>query len=167
MDEHGPKSPVSGMPIRDWLKDRRRIGMQPGLEATMTMLARLDMPHMHFPCVHIAGSNGKGTTASHLANALTLGGNMVGLFTSPHLCHVEERIRVDGKLIDPKQLDKALHAIRTLSTKAPAIEISYFETLFLAAMIIFRSVGVDRAVIETGLGGRLDATRACIADLTI
>ena len=167
MDEQGPKSPAAEMAIREWLEDRRRIGMQPGLEATMTMLARLDMPHMHFPCVHIAGSNGKGTTAAHLANALTLGGNMVGLFTSPHLCHVEERIRIDGKLIDPKQLDKALHAIRTLATKAPAIEISYFETLFLAAMIVFRSVGVDRAVIETGLGGRLDATRTCIADLTI
>ena len=54
-----------------------------------------------------------------------------------------------------KQLDQALHAIRTLSSKAPVIELSYFETLFLASMIIFRATGVDRAVIETGLGGRL------------
>ena len=167
MDEHAPNSAAAEMPIREWLEGRRRIGMKPGLESTMTMLARLDMPHMHFPCVHIAGSNGKGTTAAHLANSLTLAGNMVGLFTSPHLCHVEERIRIDGKLIDSKQLDRALHAIRTLAAKAPTIELSYFETLFLASMIVFRAVGVDRAVIETGLGGRLDATRACIADLTI
>ena len=167
MDEEALNSDVAEMPIREWLEDRRRIGMKPGLEATMTMLARLDMPHMHFPCVHIAGSNGKGTTAAHLANALTLSGNMVGLFTSPHLCHVEERIRIDGKLIESKQLDRALHAIRTLSSKNPVIEVSYFETLFLASMIVFRAMGVDRAVIETGLGGRLDATRACIADLTI
>ena len=167
MDEQAPNSETVEIPIREWLEDRRHIGMKLGLEATMTMLSRLDMPHMHFPCVHIAGSNGKGTTAAHLANSLTLSGNMVGLFSSPHLCHVEERIRIDGKLIDPKQLDRALHAIRTLAAEAPAIELSYFETLFLASMIIFRATGVDRAVIETGLGGRLDATRTCIADLTI
>ena len=153
--------------IREWLDDRRRIGMRPGLEVTYAMLSRLGMPQMSFPCIHVAGSNGKGTTSVYLANTLTYSGIKTGLFTSPHLCRVEERIRIDGRPVNPEQLDKALHAVRVISRKESILEPSYFETLFLAAMICFRAENVRRAVIETGLGGRLDATRCCYADCTI
>ena len=152
---------------REWLDDRRKIGMSQGLEVTYAMLTRLGMPQMAFPCVHVAGTNGKGTTCVYLANTLSLSGKKTGLFTSPHLCRVEERIRIDGRPINSEQLDKAIHAIRVMSQEEPVLEPTYFETLFLAAMICFKAANVQRAVIETGLGGRLDATRCCYADLTI
>ena len=152
---------------REWLEERKKIGMRPGLEVTYSMLARLGMPQMSFPCVHVAGTNGKGTTCVYVANTLTLAGKKTGLFTSPHLCRVEERIRIDGRPISSKQLDKAIHAVRTMSQQEPVLQPTYFETLFLAAMICFRAENVQRAVIEAGLGGRLDATRCCYADFTI
>ena len=143
---------------REWLEDRRKIGMSRGLEVTYAMLTRLGMPQMAFPCVHVAGTNGKGTTCVYLANTLSLSGKKTGLFTSPHLCRVEERIRIDGRPINSEQLDKAIHAIRVMSLQEPVLHPTYFETLFLAAMICFKAASVQRAVIETGLGGRLDAT---------
>jgi len=157
----------NGLTPREWLEERRKIGMRPGLEVTYAMLARLGMPQMSFPCIHVAGTNGKGTTSVYLANTLTFSGTKTGLFTSPHLCRVEERIRVDGRPVSSKQLDKALHAVRVMSLEEPVLEPTYFETLFLCAMLCFRSLNVKRAVIETGLGGRLDATRCCYADCTI
>ena len=152
---------------REWLEERKKIGMRPGLEVTYSLLSRLGMPQMSFPCVHVAGTNGKGTTSVYLANTLSLSGKKTGLFTSPHLCRVEERIRIDGRPINSEQLDKAIHAVRAMSEKEPILEPTYFETLFLAAMICFRAENVQRAVIEAGLGGRLDATRCCYADFTI
>ena len=152
---------------REWLEDRRKIGMSQGLEVTYAMLTRLGMPQMAFPCVHVAGTNGKGTTCVYLANTLSLSGKKTGLFTSPHLCRVEERIRIDGRPIASEQLDKAIHAIRVMAQQNPVLQPTYFETLFLSAMICFKAANVQRAVIETGLGGRLDATRCCYADLTV
>jgi len=152
---------------REWLEDRRKIGMSQGLEVTYAMLTRLGMPQMAFPCVHVAGTNGKGTTCVYLANTLSLSGKKTGLFTSPHLCRVEERIRIDGRPINSEQLDKAIHAIKVMSLQEPVLHPTYFETLFLAAMICFKAANVQRAVIETGLGGRLDATRCCYADFTV
>jgi len=152
---------------REWLETRKSIGMRPGLEITYAMLTRLGMPQMSFPSIHVAGSNGKGTTSVFLANTLTFSGTKTGLFTSPHLCRVEERIRIDGCPVEPRQLDKAIHAVRVMSREDPVLEPTYFETLFLSAMICFRALNVKRAVIEAGLGGRLDATRCCYADCTI
>ncbi len=152
---------------REWLEERKKIGMRTGLEVTYSMLSRLGMPQMAFPCIHVAGTNGKGTTSVYVANTLTLSGTKTGLFTSPHLCRVEERIRVDGSPVSPEQLDKALNAVRIMAREKPILEPTYFETLFLCAMLCFRSLNVKRAVIEAGLGGRLDATRCCYADCTI
>ena len=90
----------------------------------------------------------------HSASGLT-----TGLFTSPHLVTVEERIRIDGRPIAPKNFDRALSKVREASELDPVCSPTYFETTFLAAMVAFREAGVQRGIIETGMGGRLDATR--------
>ncbi len=143
------------------------MGMKPGLETTYSMLARLGMPQMRFPSTHIAGSNGKGSTAALLANAHTLSGIRTGLFTSPHLCFVEERIRIDGEPLSKRRFDSALSEVREALQDGPTIEVTFFEATFLVAMVSFAEAGVQRAIIETGLGGRLDATRCCAADACV
>jgi len=153
--------------IRDWLEELRSVGMRPGLEVTASLLARLGMPQMKFPCIHVAGSNGKGSLCVILANSFTLSGVSCGLFTSPHLCFVEERIRIDGVPISSEKFDQFLAEIRKVAEQEPSIMPTYYETTFLVAMLAFAEAGVDRAVIETGLGGRLDATRLCQADCCI
>jgi dihydrofolate synthase/folylpolyglutamate synthase len=122
---------------------------------------------MQFPSIHVAGSNGKGSTSALLANAYTLAGQTTGLFTSPHLCFVEERIRLDGRPISRKKFDHALGIVRDALVEGPTLEVTFFEATFLVAMVIFAEECVDRAVIETGLGGRLDATRCCAADACV
>ena len=153
--------------IRDWLEGLRGLGMRPGLEITSALLSRLDMPQMKFPCVHVAGSNGKGSLCVILANSLTLSGISCGLFTSPHLCFVEERVRIDGVPISSEKFDQLLIEIRKVAEQEPNIMPTYYEATFLVAMLAFADAGVDRAVIETGLGGRLDATRICQADCCV
>lgn len=153
--------------IREWFASLKKIGMRRSLEEVSILLARLEMPQMKFPSIHVAGSNGKGTTCVILANALTLSGRSCGLFSSPHLCFVEERVRIDGLPISSEQFDRALAEIRQVTKIKPVTEPSYYEATFLVAMLAFASAGVDRAVIETGLGGRLDATRLCSADCCV
>ena len=136
--------------------------MRYALAPVQSGLAALGDPQQAFPAVHIAGSNGKGTTAALLANAFTLSDVRCGLFTSPHLCNVEERIRIDGQAITPTTFDAALGQIRSIDQG-----LTFYEVTFLAAMLIFAEMGVERAVIETGLGGRLDATRCVEADACI
>ncbi len=153
--------------VRAWLDELRAIGMRPGLEVTSALLARLGMPQMQFPCIHVAGSNGKGSCCVILANAFTLSGRSCGLFTSPHLCFVEERIRIDGIPISAESFDESLSKVRDAAEMEPVTLPSYYEATFLTAMVVFADAGVDRAVIETGLGGRLDATRLCEADCCV
>ncbi len=153
--------------VRGWLEELRGIGMRPGLEVTAVLLARLEMPHLRFPSIHVAGSNGKGSCCVILANALSLSGRSCGMFSSPHLCFVEERIRIDGVPISPASFDAALGRVREVALMEPVTLPSYYEATFLVAMLAFSEAGIDRAVIETGLGGRLDATRLCHADCCV
>ena len=141
------------------------MGMKLGLENCQTLLSRLDDPHLDFPSIHVAGSNGKGSLCVQLSAAATASGLTTGLFTSPHLVTVEERIRIDGRPITPDEFDRALDRVREASEQEPECSPTYFETTFLASMLIFSEVGVERGIIETGMGGRLDATRLVDADL--
>jgi dihydrofolate synthase/folylpolyglutamate synthase len=149
------------------LEELRGVGMRPGLEVTAVLLARLGMPQMRFPSIHVAGSNGKGSCCVILANALSLSGRSCGLFTSPHLCFVEERIRIDGVPISAGKFDAALAEIREAALVEPVTLPSYYEATFLVAMLAFAEAGIDRAVVETGLGGRLDSTRLVHADVCV
>ncbi len=141
--------------------------MRQNLETTAILLSRLGMPHLKFPSIHVAGSNGKGTVCSILSNCLSLAGMSCGLFTSPHLCFVEERVRIDGVPISTKIFDQCLERIREGALVEPVTMPTYYEATFLVAMLAFEDAGIDRAVIETGLGGRLDSTRLVHADCCV
>ncbi|MEC7706421.1 MAG: hypothetical protein VX723_00505 [Candidatus Thermoplasmatota archaeon] len=141
------------------------MGMKLGLENCQTLLSRLGDPHLKFPSIHVAGSNGKGSLCVQLSAAASASGLITGLFTSPHLVTVEERIRINGRPITPDEFDRHLAKVRQVSEQQPECSPTYFETTFLAAMLAFAEAGVGRGIIETGMGGRLDATRLVDADL--
>tara|TARA_B100000959_G_scaffold228877_1_gene244374 strand:- start:464 stop:1699 length:1236 start_codon:yes stop_codon:yes gene_type:complete len=151
--------------IRGWLAGRIGAGVRLGLDTCSDMLDRLGNPHADFPSVHVAGTNGKGSLCAHLSALGSRNGELIGLFTSPHLVRVEERARVDGRPISEEAFDRFLEEVREACSIEPAIQPTYFETTFLASMLAFSRSGVDRAVIETGLGGRLDSTRLVDADI--
>ena len=110
--------------------------------------------------IHVAGSNGKGTACATIALALQLGGHKVGLFTSPHVSRIEERVRINGCPISSESFDKSLAKIRDVDE-----ELTFFEITYLAALVACE--GVDWMILETGLGGRLDATRSADADFCL
>ena len=141
------------------------MGMKLGLDNCQILLSRLGNPHLDFPSIHVAGSNGKGSLCVQLSSAATASGFTTGLFTSPHLVTVEERIRIDGRPISSDDFDRALSRVREASEMEPECSPTYFESTFLSAMLVFSEAGVQRGIIETGMGGRLDATRLVDADL--
>lgn len=138
--------------------------IRPGLDRIRTALALSGNPEREFLVVHIAGTNGKGSTACFVEAILSrLLDGPVGLYTSPHLVSPEERIRVGGAKIPPADLSRLLRRAAVLSGRVRAAvgdDLSYFEALTLAACLWFRESRVRVAVAETGLGGRWDATSA-------
>ena len=136
-----------------------------GLSTCAEMLERLGNPQSDFPSIHVAGTNGKGSLCAHLSALGSMNGELIGLFTSPHLVTIEERARIDGRPVSPEEFDACLEEVREAGRIEPEILPTYFETTFLASMLAFSRNNVDRAVIETGLGGRLDSTRLVEADI--
>ena len=130
------------------------------LAHTRECLALLDNPDRSFKIVHIAGTNGKGSTASYLESILRSAGIRTGLFTSPHLVDMRERFRVDGEIVSNEAFLAAFEAARKAVSSMPDHP-SYFEFIYLIGCLIFKNAGVTTAVMETGLGGRLDATNTC------
>src|SRR5690348_15745711 len=127
------------------------------------LLAALDSPERHFPSVLIAGTNGKGSTAATLASILTASGLRTGLYTSPHLARPNERIRIDGVEISDADFAEDFFRVRAAGQKLVeerklAQSPSFFETLTAMAFLHFAEPAVEIAVLEVGLGGRLDAT---------
>ena len=118
------------------------------------LLAKLKRPHKAYDTILVGGTNGKGSVASTTAAILIQAGYRVGLYTSPHLVDVRERIQVNGEMISPDALNRCIAEIR--ATAEPAG--TYFECLTVAAFLHFREKRVDLAVLEVGMGGRLDAT---------
>lgn len=131
-----------------------------GLERVEAALAALGHPERQVPALHLAGTNGKGSASAFCDAALRAQGHKVGLYTSPHLIRINERIRVDGEEISDDALGEAVLAVLAAHPPA-AIELTYFELGTVAAFWHFAKVGADVAVVETGLGGRLDATATC------
>ncbi len=126
-----------------------------GLRPVSRLLGRLGNPHKKYPAIHIGGTNGKGSIAAITASILVHAGLRVGLYTSPHLIDLRERIRVNGAMISPEDLQSCLEDVRA---HLEGEEVTYFEFLTAAAFLYFRREQVDVAVLEVGLGGRLDAT---------
>lgn len=148
----------------EFLYGLQRFGIKLGLDNTRTLLERAGMPQQHFLCVHIAGTNGKGSTSAFLAAILQEAGLRVGLYTSPHLQSFCERIRIDGISISEPEIAALTDEVRRLSMGVPA---TFFEFTTVMALSAFAKKGVEIAILETGMGGRLDATNAVTANLSI
>jgi len=137
------------------LRGGEHAGMRPGLERIETLLEALGNPERRYTLVQVAGTNGKGSVAAMLAAILKADGRRVGLYTSPHLVSFRERIRVDGEAITEDDVADGFDAIATLVARLDA---TMFEASTALALDHFAREAVDVAVLEVGLGGRLDAT---------
>ncbi len=138
-----------------YLFSLHRFGIKPGLERIQFLLSFLDNPETLYPCIHIAGTNGKGSVCSILASILQSAGYKTGLYTSPHIRLFNERIRINGECIPDVDI------ARLASKLMPEIEkehTTFFEVTTAMAFAWFAEQNVDIAIIETGMGGRLDAT---------
>ncbi len=143
------------------LQARVPRGMMLGLDRVEHALAALGNPHVGLRAVHIAGSNGKGSTSAMIEAIARAAGLRTGLYTSPHLCRFAERIRIGGEPIDDVSFERSLAAV--LDHCRP--DLTFFESLTVAAFHAFREARVQLAVLEVGLGGRLDATNVIAAPL--
>ena len=143
----------------------RRFGIKLGLATIRRMLAGLGNPHQRYSCIHIAGTNGKGSVASSLAAVLMCSGYRVGLYTSPHLVRFNERIKVDGEDISDADIVRLYR--RVCRALPGGREPTFFEFTTAMALDEFGRQNVDWAVIETGMGGRLDATNVLTPELSI
>lgn len=145
---------------RAWLETLGPRGIQLGLERVHAALARVGDPHTSLCAVTVGGTNGKGSTASFIASMARAAGLRTVLYTSPHLVAMNERMRLDGVPISDAALEGALARVRAAIEAAPTIPLTHFEALTVAAFVWFRDVAPDLAVLEVGLGGRLDAVNA-------
>jgi dihydrofolate synthase/folylpolyglutamate synthase len=150
-----------------WLTSLSPRGIQLGLERVEAALSRLGNPHKDLVAVTIAGTNGKGSTAAFLASILHTAGYRTALYTSPHLVSVTERIRIGGHTILPSDFARWASMVRDAIEAPPAIPLTLFETLTVMALGYFRERQVDIAVLEVGLGGRLDATNVVDAKVAV
>lgn len=137
---------------------------KPGLEKTLQLLAQVGNPHRTFQAIHVAGTNGKGSTSHLIAAALQASGRKVGLFTSPHLVSLTERIRVNGAPI-PEETVAAF--VTEHKDFLDAMQPSFFETMTMLGFWWFAHEKVDIAVVEVGLGGRLDSTNVLTPILSV
>jgi dihydrofolate synthase/folylpolyglutamate synthase len=148
-----------------------------GLDPIRALLARLGDPHAGLPVVHVAGSKGKGSTALLLEALLLAAGDRVGTYTSPHLERWTERFRIDGREVEEPRLVAAVERLRphveALRAEDPARAPTFFDAATAAALLLFAEARVERAVLEVGLGGRLDSTNvvesqvACITTIEL
>ncbi|MFO7667464.1 MAG: folylpolyglutamate synthase/dihydrofolate synthase family protein [Desulfobacterales bacterium] len=134
----------------------RRFGIKLGLSTIKNILSALGNPQNNYSCIHVAGTNGKGSVASALASILHTAGYKVGLFTSPHLVTFNERIQINNRLISNKNVVETYNAVTKVHRGSR--EPTFFELSTAMALYEFSKKKVDWAVIETGMGGRLDAT---------
>ena len=147
----------------DYLHNLQRFGVKLGLQNVGAVLSACGDPQRRFPSVHVAGTNGKGSVCAMLASILRADGRRVGLYTSPHLADVRERIRIDDRTISESDFDRLLGRIRNtidrlLASGRLEAHPTYFEVLTILAFLHFAECKVDIAVLEVGMGGRFDAT---------
>jgi dihydrofolate synthase/folylpolyglutamate synthase len=148
---------------RDYLGHLEHFGIKLGLENISILLAALGDPHRSFPAVHVAGTNGKGSVSAMLDGILRNHGFRTGLYTSPHLVSVEERVRVNGERIGPGEFCALLDRVREtidgmMAAGGLVYHPTFFEVLTALAFLHFAERKADVAVLETGMGGRFDAT---------
>ncbi|MGK2857502.1 MAG: bifunctional folylpolyglutamate synthase/dihydrofolate synthase [Thermoanaerobaculia bacterium] len=140
-----------------WLDSLQGSGIRPGLDRMRALLRAAGNPHRAYETVIVAGTNGKGSTSATIASILGRAGLRTGLYTSPHLVDLRERWRIGDADVSRDALHAAIREMYVSSSKC-GIEPTYFEALTLLAFLIFRAAKCDVAVLEVGMGGRLDAT---------
>ena len=154
------------MYVRDWLSSLETVGIKLGLAQISALLDALDHPQRAFRSLTIAGTNGKGSVAAMVECGLRAAGERTGRYTSPHLIAVEERVAIDGHAITGARFDDCAQRVRLAARTLPAPP-SYFEATTALALLAFRDAGVTTAVLEVGLGGRLDATNVVDAPIAV
>ncbi len=137
---------------------------KPGLENTFRLMEHVGNPHEHLRAIHVAGTNGKGSTSHLIAAALQASGLRVGLFTSPHLVSLTERIRINGAPIEEAEITEFIEQNKDF---LDSLQPSFFETMTALAFAYFVKRQVDVAVVEVGLGGRLDSTNVLTPLLSV
>jgi dihydrofolate synthase/folylpolyglutamate synthase len=155
---------------KQWLDLTRDNGMSLGLTNTHAMIERLNLDFSNMKVIHVAGSNGKGTACSLMAASLTLSGVSNLMYTSPHVSRIEERFRVNSVPISRQLFDSILEEIHETAQGKDglrSIVLTFFETTFLIAALCANRTNVEVMIVETGLGGRLDATRCIPADICL
>ena len=144
----------------DYIHSLLKFGIHPGLSRMDTLLQILGNPHKNIKCVHVAGTNGKGSTSTAISNVLIEAGYNVGLYTSPYVTDFLERVQYNGKPIDKELFSQCVEIVKPEIEKmsADGAQITEFEALTATAFLCFSKLNVDVLVLEVGLGGRLDAT---------
>ncbi len=142
-----------------WLHSMQQFGIKLGLDNPRALLALLGHPEREVRCLHVAGTNGKGSVCALLDAVLRAAGHRTGLYTSPHLVDFRERIQVDGRWIAPETVARLLTTVRNGTRDWPHAP-TFFEIVTAIALRHFADAGCDYVVLETGMGGRLDATNA-------
>jgi dihydrofolate synthase / folylpolyglutamate synthase len=150
--------------LLDHLFPRLTGGIHWGLERTESMLSAAGDPHRAYPTIHIGGTNGKGSVAAIVESVLRKDGRRTGLYTSPHLVEFRERIQIQGRPITEAEL---LEVARTLWPEVQSRSPSFFEAATVMAFLALSRAGVDVAVVEVGMGGRLDSTNVVDPDVTV
>ena len=148
----------------DYLYGLQRFGIKLGLDNIHQILGRLHHPERDYPIVHVAGSNGKGSVCAGLASILLQAGRRTGLYSSPHLHSFTERIRIDGEAISETE---AVALIDSVRAACDGIPVTFFEFTTAMALLHFQRQEVEVAILEVGMGGRLDATNAVRPQVTV
>lgn len=143
--------------VLEKIENSRRFGNLPGVEVTAVMLEKLGNPQRGLPFIHVAGTNGKGSVCAFLNSIFMEAGWKVGLFTSPHLIDFRERMKVNGQMITKSDVTRLGNRILTVDY---GVNATMFDYCLLMAVLYFKEQKCDLAIIETGLGGRLDSTNA-------
>jgi len=151
-------------PTLDYLYGLQKFGMKLGLHNIRELLRSAGNSHEQFSSVHIAGTNGKGSTSSMIAAVLTAADYRVGLYTSPHLVRFNERIRINGVMISDRDLVRYAKMFRS---KIDVLKATFFEATTAIAFKWFADAKIDIGIIETGLGGRLDATNVLVPEVSV
>lgn len=157
-----------------YLYGLQKYGIKFGLDNTIRLLSLLGDPQKSFSSIHIAGTNGKGSTSAMIASILRAAGLKVGLFTSPHLVSFTERIRVDGAEMQEsevvaltEEIREAMGSVSGADSPLPMLTPTFFEFVTAMAFLYFKRRGVGWAVVETGMGGRLDATNVITPTVSV
>lgn len=153
--------------VVEYLYNVPRFSKKNEAEHTKSLLRELGNPQEAFSIIHVAGTNGKGSVSCFTAAMLQEYGKKTGLFTSPHLVHINERFRINGEEVSDESMVSAFNKVMKTVEKTGMPHPTFFEIMLAMGLVIFQEAGVETAVIETGLGGRKDATNVLVPAVSV